>query len=400
MKLVGTPASWDGGLDIEEAPDGSGDLLMIEGSSGRILRVDPDTGLAGPSDFFDGLPASANAATVFAFEMAPDYATSGRVYISYRNDSFEQVVEEYTRDLTDPSRLDPATRRTILTIDHQTTNPGAHFGADLAFDASGALLVSTGDSDDFAQPGVQINSQDPSDRRGKILRIDPLADAYPGDTANNYAPAAGNPDLGPGSDPAIWALGLRNPFKLHHDADTGTLFIADVGEDAFEEVNIGLPGANYGWAALEGAEEGPSGPGGLNLAGVVTDPYYAYAHDASPVPFGRAITGGIVYRGNLEALHGNYIFADLPSGQVFSLTMPSGSLTEPEVRAWMDSAGEPPLRRIADFTQTQDGRLFASQFFTGSVYEITSAVIPLPAAAFMLLAGVIGLRVVRRPRQS
>jgi hypothetical protein len=306
-------------------------------------------------------------------------------------------VEEYTRDASDPSRLDPASRRVVLTLDHETTQAGGvHFGGDLAFDSTGALLVSTGDSDAEPVNGVALSVQDPNDRRGKILRIDPLGDAYPSDPTNNYAPASGNPDLG--GDPAVWALGLRNPFKMHQDSD-GTLYIGDVGESAFGEVNLGLAGANYGWSALEGAEPGPGGLGALGPAGLLVDPYFAYAHDLSPLPSGRSLTGGVVYRGDLEALYGQYLFGDFVTGEIWSI--PAAPTDDPlEPISWLDEDGNVPFARVLEIAMGPGGAIYISEAYSSRIWQVTGAVnaIPLPPAGLALGAALLLLW--RRKRAS
>jgi glucose/arabinose dehydrogenase len=220
-----------------------------------------------------------------------------------RNTGAGNFVVEYTdsgRTLSAP--------RVVLRVEHGPADPtsaGLHLGSDIGFGPDGYLHVTLGDAGGpLGGPNV---AQDFTQLAGSVLRLDPLDDAYPGDPDRNYAPAPGNPAMGPGSDPAIWAGGLRNPYRANFDPVTGAYYIGDVGQEDREEINLGHAGANYGWNFREGTAPGPnSNPG----PGSYTDPIYDYAHGAGPFE-GIGVVGGLVYRGPLAGLRGQYLFGDL-----------------------------------------------------------------------------------------
>ena len=145
-----------------------------------------------------------------------------------------------------------------------------------------------------------------------MLRLDVRSDGFPNDPGRNYAIPPDNPFADdPGAD-EIWALGLRNPWRDSFDRGLGELFIADVGQNKWEEINIGHAGANYGWRIREGPEvfSGGTASGG----GILTDPIHFYGRDV-----GNVVTGGYVYRGSSEGLQGQYFFADAGSARIFTL---------------------------------------------------------------------------------
>jgi glucose/arabinose dehydrogenase len=171
------------------------------------------------------------------------------------------------------------------------------------------LYIGTGDGGSGGDP--QDRAQNPTDLLGKMLRIDVSASTP--DTP--YVVPAGNPDLGPDARPELWAIGLRNPWRFSFDRATSDIFIADVGQNAIEEINVqpaqSQGGENYGWNLREGLENFS----GESSAGLV-DPVWQYRHGED----GCSVTGGYVYRGSaLPGLVGAYIYGDYCSGRIWSL---------------------------------------------------------------------------------
>ena len=210
----------------------------------------------------------------------------------------------------------PASGDVILVIPH----PGQsnHNGGWIEFGPDNLLYLGVGDGGGAGDPPG--NAQNRNVLLGKILRIDPAGDAFPGDTNRDYAIPAGNPFAGGGGSPEVWAYGLRNPFRAGFDGATGNLWIGDVGQGAREEVDLMRPtdgGANFGWNLVEGTLGTPQ-PG-------FTPPVAEYSHGSGPRE-GRSITGGRVYRGPVEALRGQYIFADFISNNIWSLPVASVSV--------------------------------------------------------------------------
>jgi len=142
------------------------------------------------------------------------------------------------------------------------------------------------------------------------------SDAFPSDSARNYAIPADNMFVDVAGADEIFALGLRNPWRPSFDRGFGDFYIADVGQNTWEEIDIGAIGANYGWPVYEG----PQFNGGTPSSGTLTAPIHVYDHSV-----GRSITGGYVYRGTSEGLQGRYFFADFSQGKVWTLAFVSGS---------------------------------------------------------------------------
>ena len=405
-------------ISVRAAPEGSpasGYVLSLSGGALRAIEPDgtlrPTAALAGITD-----PGGERLGNVWDIAFAPDHATSGKAYLSFTvftgdgsERRFNHVVAEVTRDAGDPSRFDPASLRRILTVPHTDARPGgAHFGGAIDFGPDGMLYVTTGDSwlSRSAPPtGAQNVSQDPTDPRGAVLRIDPRSDAFPDDPLQNYALPGDNPDFGPDADPALWAIGLRNPFKARWDLETARLFIADVGEDGWEEVNLGLAGANYGWPAWEGPDE--LAPGELAPLGTLTGPLYAYSHDLSSVFGGKSITGGEVYRGPLGELYGQYLFADYLGNELGGRMWSFDALSEPgdirNLTAWsLEVTGGGTADRIIGMGSDAAGRFYVADqrgglFLVGLAAQV--AVIPLPGSLGLALGGLAllgGLGRVRR----
>ena len=256
---------------------------------------------------------------LLSMAFAPDYRTSGRFYVFMVPDDANPGVfphgpieiREYTRSAADPEVADPATKRTVLEIEHDASP--VHYGGTLQFGPDGLLYASIGDGG-----GAGDIAQDPSSKLGKLLRLDPrrLGSApYRVPASNPYA-------SGIGGDPLVYSLGFRNPFRFSFDRQNGDLTLADVGEADFEEVDFapgpgrGL-GADFGWDSCEGPVRYPDET--QPCANGTTLPVYAY--DNSPAT-GCAVTGGVVVRDpSLPALAGKYVFSDFCKAYVKSLDL-------------------------------------------------------------------------------
>jgi glucose/arabinose dehydrogenase len=269
---------------------------------------------------------------------APDYATSGRLY-AYFNDRVgnrNANLVEFRRSAVNPETADPGTWRQILSIVKPWTN---HNGGMLEFGPDGYLYVSVGDGDSgvLHKPGAFAQTR--NELLGDILRIDPLH-------GDPYTVPASNPFVGvPDVRPEIWAYGLRNPWRFWIDPATGDLYIGDVGLWTQEEIDY-VPGGsgggqNFGWPCLEGTasfDATESCPGAV-------PPVYSYDHTV-----GCGVIGGVVARDPLlPALTGKFLFADLCSGQLMSLTTADGTATVAPLNVAIDfpeSFGTDALGRI------------------------------------------------------
>ena len=232
----------------------------------------------------------------------------------------------------------------ILTIPHPTYSN--HNGGWMGFGPDGMLYIATGDGGGSNDPNS--NAQNADALLGKILRINIDADGFPGDATRNYAIPAGNPFAGTAGADEVFMLGLRNPWRVSFDAQGG-MWIGDVGQNRFEEVNYVPPGQGAGWNFGWPSWEGDARHIGAEVSATVF-PLHAYGHDAAG---GRSITGGYVYTGD-GAFNGAYVFADFVSGNIFAWQ--NGQATNILGRISTDAGA---LNQIASFALDGQGRLYA-----------------------------------------
>ena len=234
----------------------------------------------------------------------PDYQRNGFLYVNYTNQE-HSVISRFTRRENNRLEADPASELVLMTIKQPYAN---HNGGQLAFGPDGCLYIATGDGGSSGDP--QNNAQNQASLLGKILRIDvdqPENDKPYGIPDDN--PYAGNTR---GYAEEIFALGLRNPWRFSFD-QAGNLWVADVGQNKLEEINLVENGRNYGWNAREGSLPYKEIPG-VNLAEMVA-PVWEYDRDQ-----GKSVTGGYVYNGDLApSLKGTYIYGDFISGRLWAL---------------------------------------------------------------------------------
>ncbi len=290
------------------APKGDTGRLFIVEKEGVIKILDTNTGqvLATPFlDIQDEVDADGEKGLLgLAFD--PDFANNGFFYVDMINNAGDTEIRRYHIS-GDPNVADEASMTKVLTIDQP--NFANHKAGWIDFGQDGFLYIATGDGGGGGDPNN--NGQNIDTLLGKMLRIDVSGDDFPADPDTNYAIPNDNPFVGQSGADEIWALGLRNPFRNGFDRGLGTLFIADVGQGEWEEIDIGANGANYGWKIFEGPERFSSG---TPTAGTLTDPIDFYSH-----AIGATVIGGYVYRGEGEGLQGQYIFADFGTGHIYSL---------------------------------------------------------------------------------
>lgn len=383
------PSAIPAPIQLASAPGDTENMYVLDRKAGTVSIYNKDTNTVSSTPFLtlpNSFPANTDPNSIYnAYSVAfdPGYASNGKVYVSFVDSNDDLQVVQASVSAGNPQQVDPASFKTIVTVQHDRGPVGPHYGADLDFGPDGFLYVTTGDND---AAFADVKSQDPTSLQGKILRIDPNADAFPDDAANNFTPAPGNPQASgaPKVTDAIWASGLRNPFQANFDPVTAAYFIADVGEDFYEEINLGKIGANYGWPGREGTQ-----PFRLDLIdpnAVLTDPLLQYLHP--PGTPTASVTGGLVYRGPIAALQGKYIFADFISSQLFSFVPDLASGTVTDFMAWtIVSSGELPSRFLS-FATDAEGNLYAVGL--NGVFRVTSAEldpVPLPGAAALLLSG-------------
>lgn len=397
-------------VDVSSVPGAPNKVALLNVRSGQIRLYDRVTRSLDPTPLLSGVTIpGGDLLNALSLAFAPDFQTSGKVYVSavgVANGADWNQVLEYTVDVGSMV-ADVGSARSVMRIEHPVTATSlSHHGSDLNFGPTDGMLYMTFGDSQVPLPGAPgapaVNpAQDVTTRLGSVLRVDLSGDAYPDDPDNNYAIPPDNPDFGVGADPALWAIGLRNPFRASFSALTGQLIIGDVGEDGWEEINIGVAGGNYGWPAFEG--EAAFG-GLLAPVGALIGPAYAYSH--GPGLFeGRSITGGVVYFGDIEALYGRYIFGDYEprDGRVSLWTVlldADGVASDPQVWSYKVDAGA--LIRPMAFSTMEDGALFVSGQ-NGDVYELTAVMVPAPASAGPAVTGLallLGVGWRRRPGRA
>jgi glucose/arabinose dehydrogenase len=248
--------------------------------------------------------------------------------------------------------IDPASEREVLRVDQPYSN---HNGGNLAFGPDGYLYVALGDGGSAGDP--EGNAQSLSTLLGKLLRIAPRpSDGEP------YAIPPDNPFVGrDGARPEIWAYGLRNPWRFSFDRATGDLWIGDVGQDSWEEIDVEQAGSagglNFGWDAREGTHPFESGSTDPEMV----LPVFEYPHDGSVC----AVTGGYVYRGaEIPALQDAYVFVDFCSGRLEAFVLRDGIAREHRELG-------PTVESLASFGEDADGELYALSL-SGAVYRLVA----------------------------
>ncbi|HYO00298.1 MAG TPA: PQQ-dependent sugar dehydrogenase, partial [Actinomycetota bacterium] len=292
---------------------------------------------------------------LFSIAFAPDYAQSGRAYLSYTNRQGDSRIDEYQVDPGNPDRLDPATRREILAVDQPFSN---HNGDLIAFDPTGMLMIGFGDGGSGGDPGNR--AQNLNTLLGKLLRIDP---ARPSGN-RPYGIPEDNPFVGrSGARPEIWAYGLRNPWRWSFDPDTRDFYVADVGQNSVEEISFvppaGQSGANYGWRKYEGNEEFEEDDR-IDESRLVR-PILTYPNSSGNC----SVTGGGVYRGRVTQLRGFYLFADYCAGVVRGFKVQGGRAVETRTFAELNTSN------LSSFGVDSQGDMYLTSL-GGDVYRITA----------------------------
>jgi glucose/arabinose dehydrogenase len=296
-----------GPLGIDAPDDGSGRLFVIA-QDGRIWVVD-ETGkvLSTPMIDLGSRLKSGGEQGLLGLAIHPGFPTDPRVFVNYTNKDGDSVIASLAVDPNDPNRLDPDSHREILFLDQPFAN---HNGGDLLFGPDGYLYAFFGDGGSGGDP--QGNGQNRDALLGKVLRLD--VDHPGGDLA--YSIPADNPFVGRDGRDEIWLMGMRNPWRASFDRATGDLWIGDVGQGAWEEVDVaraGAGGLNFGWNVTEG-NHCYQPADNCNTDGL-TAPVTDYGHT-----LGCTVVGGYVYRGaKYPAMSGAYLFADYCSGRIFAI---------------------------------------------------------------------------------
>jgi len=335
---------------LTAAPGDTGRLFVVE-RGGKVRVLHHDTTQARPFLDLSGQIQTGFVEQGFlSIAFDPQYATSGRFYVYFNAPNGDIRVVRYTVS-SDPDSADEATADTVLRVPH----PGQtnHNGGQLQFGPDGMLWAGTGDGGGSGDPNG--NAQNKHALLGKLLRLDVSG-------ASGYTIPADNPFKTDTSfAPEVWAYGLRNPWRFSFDRQTGDLYIGDVGQNAYEEVDVSTTAvqrgraANFGWNIMEGKHCYPSDP----CTPIGVPPVVEYPHLLNAC----SITGGYVYRGSaLPALTGNYFYADYCNGTVHSIEYPNVNVGD-----WTQLLS--PGGSISSFGQDAKGELYILQL-SGSVSRI------------------------------
>ncbi|HMF92237.1 MAG TPA: PQQ-dependent sugar dehydrogenase [Candidatus Angelobacter sp.] len=341
-------------LGLEQSGDGSGRLFVVE-QGGKIKIIQNGSVLSTPFLDISSKISMGSEMGLLGVTFHPNYSANGKLYVNYTrtvSGQIQSVIAEYTASPAGSNQVNIATERILLTVD-QVGNFTNHKAGQLAFGPDGLLYFGLGDGGSGGDPFG--HGQSTATLLGKMMRIDVNST----DAGLQYHVPADNPFAAGGGLPEIWAFGFRNPWRFSFDRATGRLFVADVGQDQFEEIDIVQKGGNYGWNVMEGMHcFNP--PSGCNTTGLIP-PIAEYSHAE-----GNAVIGGFVYRGaNLPTLRGIYVFGDLGTGKIFVLQE-----TTPNVftRTLLMTTG----KTISSFGQDQAGELYVVDIGAGNIFKLVA----------------------------
>lgn len=353
-------------LHITHSGDGSGRVFVIE-QRGRIRIIRSQSLVSRPFLAIEGRVISGGEQGLLSVAFPPGYNTKRYFYVDYTRQPDGATVISRFRLTADPDQADAGSEEIILTIPQPFAN---HNGGLLAFGPlDGYLYIGMGDGGSGGDPNN--NAQNPNSLLGKILRIDVESGTIP------YAIPPSNPYVSrPEFRPEVWALGLRNPWRYSFDRMTGDLYIADVGQGSWEEIDFraanAVGGRNFGWRILEGAHcYNP--PSGCVAPEDYSPPVAEYDHSQ-----GCSVTGGFVYRGTLfPSMQGIYFYGDYCSGRIWGLRLISGQ--------WETTQLLTTSHFISSFGEDEAGNLYLSDLTEGTVYALKGD--PAPSVTISSPAG-------------
>jgi|GEM_PF-207103 len=338
---------------LTSAHDGTDRLFVVE--KGGTIKVFPNqesaTSVTTFLDISSQVNSSPNEAGLLSIAFHPDYNSNGKFYVYYNYGNLNSRISEFQVS-SDPNDADESTERILMEVAQPAGN---HNGGQIMFGPDGYLYIGFGDGGGGGD--TYQNGQDPTTLLGTILRID--IDTTTGSLEYGIPPDnpfAGNPD---GWREEIWSYGMRNPWRFSFDRSTGKLWVGDVGQNAWEEIDIIEGGNNYGWNVMEGTHcYSPST--GCDTTGL-TLPIFEYSHAV-----GQSITGGYVYRGpRIPSLAGTYIYGDYVDRQIWGLQYENGEVIDNRLLA-----EAPGL--ISSFGEDENGELYVVGY-NGFLYTFEEA---------------------------
>jgi glucose/arabinose dehydrogenase len=355
-------------LQVTSARDGSGRLFVVE-RAGRIRVISGGNVLATPLLDLRGLITAGGEQGLLGLAFHPNFAAHPHLYVNFTDSNGNTAINRYTIG-SNPNVAARSTGVRILTIGQPYSN---HNGGNLAFGPEGYLYIGMGDGGSGGDPGNRAQSL--NSLLGKILRID--VDHTAG--GKRYRVPSTNPYVGKTGLDEIWARGLRNPWRWSFDRSTGNLWIGDVGQDRYEEIDRALSpgstpagrGLNFGWRVLEG-RACFSPPSGCSTSGKYA-PLIVYSHSVTGDD-NCSVTGGFVYRGSgSPVLAGGYVYGDFCSGRIWVVY---SSAATPAVGTLVQDATDSPHLAISSFGEGDTGELYVTDLNGGGVYQVTATVKP------------------------
>ena len=351
-------------VEVTNARDGSQRIFVVQQTGAiRIIKA----GVVLPVPFLDlggasGVVSASGEQGLLGIAFHPQFPTNRQFYVNYtRKSDGATVIARYLASAGNPDLADPSSATVLLTITQPEPN---HNGGAIRFGPDGYLYIGMGDGGGANdQHGSIGNAQDRTTLLGKILRID-----VDNGGANPYAIPPGNPFAVAGGRREIFAIGMRNPWRISFDRSTGDLWIGDVGQGAVEEVDM-LPagtgaGANFGWRIMEGTScTGLASPPVPCNDPSLTFPVLTYTHSV-----GCSVTGGYIYRGTaVPSLAGKYLYGDYCSGRIWAAQKKFGA------GPWTATELGVSAHRISTFGEDEAGEIYFADYASGDIFQFAES---------------------------
>jgi len=330
----------------------AGDSRLFVADQRGYIRIISPTGIISTQPFLDitNRVVYGGERGLLGISFHPNYKANGYFYVNYIGKGDSTHISRFKVSTGDANAADPQSELKLMTIFQPYSN---HNGGDLKFGPDGYLYIGLGDGGSGGDPGNW--AQNPKEFLGKMLRIDV-------DHGSPYSIPESNPFYNsPTTKGEIWALGLRNPWRFSFDRLTGDLWIADVGQNAIEEINFqsvdSKGGENYGWRCYEGNQT-------YNISGCIpaaslTFPAYTYPQDQE-----CSVTGGFVFRGSVSSpFYGHYFFTDYCSDRIWTLHKISGSWVKQDFGRFTGN-------NFSTFGEDANGQLYVAGLSSGKIFRI------------------------------
>ena len=346
------------------APPSDSERLFVVEQAGTIKILDLQFQTVRPTPFLTITGVSSGGERgLLGLAFHPNYASNGFFYVNLTNAAGNTEIRRYRVSAGDPNVADPTSNLLILTFAQPFSN---HNGGWIGFGPNDNFLyIASGDGGSSNDP--QNNAQNKNSLLGKILRIDVNKTTR----RANYGIPRGNPFFRRGGAPEVWDFGLRNPWRCSFDRQNGNFWIADVGQNAREEIDFEPANdegrRNYGWRAKEGSVDNPAVIDKIPRKAV--DPIYDYQHGSGPLE-GNCVTGGYVYRGSsIPALQGTYFFADFISGNIWSFRYDGQQISDFQNRLAELTPAEGNFSLFSSFGEGGTGELYIVSH-AGDIFKI------------------------------